>query len=412
MHMKTIEQNVRDRFLAYCKIDTQSQANNGKTPSTIGQFDLASLLYEELKSIGASDVFYDRKNCLVYAKVPGNSKDDHPFGLIAHLDTATEASGKNVKPWVLENYDGKKVCLNKEKGIFMSPKDFPALENYLGQDLVFTDGTTLLGGDDKASIAAIMVFAEYLLSHPEIIHPTICIAFTPDEEVGGLAKDLDLNRFGAPYAYTLDGDHLGYYSYETFNAEEAQIHINGVIVHPGTAKNIMKNAVTIAGEILDALPKLERPEHTEGREGFYHPLTIEGGTGSADLRILIRDFEEDGFQKRKDFLLNLVAKINQVHGENTATIQFANGYRSMKKAVMKYPFLVKNLVEAIQKAGVTPVELPFRGGTDGSALSNRGLPCPNLSAGYENAHGPYEFVSIQSMAKNVEILIQLANLFA
>ncbi|MBP5216592.1 MAG: peptidase T, partial [Bacilli bacterium] len=332
-------------------------------------------------------------------------------GLIAHLDTATEASGKNVKPWVLENYDGGAVILNKEKGIRMSPEEFPALKPYVGQDLVFTDGTTLLGVDDKASIASIMVFAEYLFSHPEIIHPTICIAFTPDEEVGGLAKDLDLNRFGAPYAYTLDGDHLGYYSYETFNAEEAQIHINGIIVHPGTAKNIMKNAVTIAGEILDALPKQERPEHTEGREGFYHPLTIEGGTGSADLRILIRDFEEDGFQKRKDFLLDLVAKTNRVHGENTATIQFANGYRSMKKAVMEYPFLVENLVEAIQKAGVTPVELPFRGGTDGSALSNRGLPCPNLSAGYENAHGPYEFVSIQSMAKNVEILIALAKAF-
>lgn len=294
----------------------------------------------------------------------------------------------------------------------MTPEEFPALKDYVGQDLVFTDGTTLLGGDDKASIAAIMCFAEYLIGHPEISHPTICIAFTPDEEVGGLAKDLDFARFGAPYAYTLDGDHLGYYSYETFNATEAQIKIHGVIVHPGTAKNIMKNALTIAGKILSALPKDERPEHTEGREGFYHPHEMAGGVGEANLRILIRDFDEDGFETKRNFLLSLVEKTNEKYGQGTASISFANGYRSMKKPVMQYPFLVENLVKAIQAAGVTPVELPFRGGTDGSALSNRGLPCPNLSAGYENAHGPYEFVSIQSMAKNVEILIALAKTFA
>ncbi|MBO4540435.1 MAG: peptidase T [Bacilli bacterium] len=410
--MESFLENVERRFLTYVKIDTQSIANSGKTPSTQGQFDLARLLFGELKELGASDLFLDEANCLVYAKIPGNSTPDKPFGLIAHLDTATEASGKNVKPWVLKNYDGGTVLLNERKGIRMSPEEFPALKNYLGQDLVFTDGTTLLGGDDKASIAAIMCFAEYLLAHPEIPHPTVCIAFTPDEEVGGLAKDLDFKRFGAPYAYTLDGDHLGYYSYETFHALEAQISIEGVVVHPGTTKGIMKNAVTIAGEILAALPKKERPEYTEGREGFYHPLEIHAENGKASFRILIRDFEEEGFEERKEFLIRLIEETNRQYGEGTATIAFANGYRSMKKSVMEHPFLIENLVKAIQEAGVVPVEYPFRGGTDGSALSARGLPCPNLSAGYENAHGPYEFVSIQSMAKNVEILIALAKDFS
>ncbi len=410
--MSQFEHQVKERFLRYVKIDTQSKANVKRTPSTAKQLDLAKLLYEELAQMKAKWLHLDEKHCLVYAKIPGNLKQDMPFGLIAHLDTAPDASGTDVKPWIYEKYDGNAVILNEKLGIKMSPASFPILKQYIGQDLVFTDGTTLLGGDDKASIAAIMTFAEYLLAHPKAPHPTICLAFTPDEEVGGLAKDLDLKRFGAPYAYTLDGDHLGYYSYETFNASEAQIEINGLLVHTGTAKGLMKNAVAIGNQIIAGLPAKERPEYTSKRQGFFHPFVFEGDVSHAYLRILIRDFEEKGFARRENLIKELVRKANDEYGKGTVTLNFANGYRSMKNAVMGYPFLIEGLVAAIARAGVKPVELPFRGGTDGSALSNRGLPCPNLSAGYENAHGPYEFVSIQSMAKNVEILLALAKEFA
>ena len=402
---------VRDRFIKYVKINTESIANSNETPSTMGQFDLARVLYDELIEMGASEAYLDEKCCVVYGTIP-KTEEGRTFGLIAHVDTAPDAPGKDVKPWVLKNYDGKDVVLNKEKNIVLETSVFPNILKYIGEDIVFTDGTTLLGGDDKASIASIMTMANYLLHHKEIKHPEIRIAFTPDEEVGGLAKDLDFNRFGAKIAYTLDGDYLGYYSYETFNAIEAQLTIKGVSVHTATAKGKMKNAVQIGVEFINSLPASERPEKTEGREGFFHPHVFNGTVENAFVRCLIRDFDSDSFENRKQVIKDIVEKLNNKYGEGTVSLEFKMGYRSMKDAVEKEPYMVPNLVEAIKKAGITPVELAFRGGTDGSSLSNRGLPTPNLSAGYENAHSRFEFVPIINMEKNVEILINLAEIYA
>ena len=397
-------------MIRYAKVDTQSVANNGKTPSSIKQFDLARMLFNELNDINASDVYLDETNCVVYARIPANTPNVKAFGLITHMDTATEASGTNVKPWVFENYQGQDITLNKELGIVMKFKDYPNLTNYIGEDIIFTDGTTLLGGDDKAGISAVMTMAEYLIKNPEILHGEIDLAFTPDEEVGGLARNLDFKRFNAKVAYTLDGDHKGYYSFETFNALEAMIHFNGLSVHTGTAKGIMKNAVRMSYELLNKLP-LERPENTSDREGFFHPLFIEGNTEKAYLRILIRDFDSNKFNERIELIKSLVEETNNEYGPNSATVEFGNGYPNMGEYIKKEPYLVTNLVNAIKKSNVDPVELPFRGGTDGAALSKRGLPCPSLSSGYENAHGRFEYVPIGNMEKNVEILLNLVEIF-
>lgn len=406
--MGNFYEKVKERLIRYVKIFSESKANTNQTPSTLCQYDLAKILEAELKEIGASNVWLDMDHCIVYATIPSNIKEDViSVGLIAHMDTAPDVTGKNVKPWVLDNYQGDDVILNKELNIVMSCKEFPNLKKYIGQDIVFTDGTTLLGGDDKAAISEIMTMAEYLINNPQIKHGPIQIAFTPDEEVGGLAKDLDFKRFGADIAYTVDGDYVGYYSDETFNATEAQLFITGKNVHPGTAKGIMKNAVEIAVEFINMLPLHDRPYLTKGREGFYHPHVFEGIVEKAKVFTLIRDHDYDNFEKRKDFIKECVDKLNKKYGEGTVLLQFANGYYSMKKVVDKYPFMIEKLVEAIKESRVDPVHLPFRGGTDGSAISNRGLPCPNISAGYENGHSRYEFVPIQSMEKITEILINL-----
>ena len=291
----------------------------------------------------------------------------------------------------------------------MSPLEYPNLNKYIGQDLILTNGTTLLGGDDKAGISALVTVAEYLINNKDIKHGEINLAFTPDEEVGGLAKDLDLERFKSKVAYTIDGDHLGYYSYEPFNALEAMINIYGISVHTGTAKDIMKNALTIASDLLNKIPN-ERPENTEGKEGFFHPLYLEGNCEKSYLRILIRDFDIDKFNERKDLINNLVDNINKQYG-NIASLNLGNGYPNMHQYIKDYPYLVSNLKEAIKDANIAPIELPFRGGTDGTALSQRALPCPNLSAGYENAHNRFEYVPIINMEKNVEILLNLANIY-
>ncbi|MCR5786766.1 MAG: peptidase T [Acholeplasmatales bacterium] len=402
---------VSERLIRYAKINTQSKANTGLDVSTKCQFDLAYELYNELKRINASNVYLDEKSCIVYANILANTSAKG-FGLITHMDTAPDASGENVMPWILKNYDGKDVLLNKEKNIIISPKDFPNLLNYIGSDIIFTDGTTLLGGDDKAGIAAVMTFAEYIINHDEIKHGLISIAFTPDEEVGGLAKNLDFKRFNVPVAYTLDGDHKGYYSFETFNALEAQIKIKGLSVHTGTAKGIMKNAITIATDIMSKIPLNERPENTCEREGFYHPVLFEGTCEEAYLRILIRDFDKDLFNKKKEFIECLINNANKKYNDTIATITWSNGYPNMGEYTTKVKGLVKNLIEAIKASNITPIELPFRGGTDGSSLSSRGLPCPNLSAGYENAHGRFEYVPIDNMEDNVRILIELAKIYA
>ncbi len=402
-------EEVRDRLLAYARVGTQSARFSGAWPTTACQFDLARILYKELLEMGASDVYLDEKACLVYAKIPGTGKgkDAAPLGLIAHMDTAPDAPGAPVRPWVLKDYDGGDIVLNEEKGIVMKAEDYPNLASYLGQDLVLTDGTTLLGGDDKASIAAMMTLASFYCSHPEISHCPVCLAFTPDEEVGGLARDLDFERFGAPCAYTLDGDHLGWYMDETFNAAEAHVKIRGRSVHTGTAKGIMVNAVDIASDFMGRLPREEKPQYTEGTEGFFHMISCRALCEEADLDLIIRDFDAAAFEKRKDLLRSIAASLNETFGEGTVTLTICDEYRNMKEVLDLHPRLVEDLKEAIRAAGLTPVREPFRGGTDGSALCFRGLPCPNLSAGYENAHGRFEYVPIQSMEKNVEILLHL-----
>lgn len=402
---------VKERLLRYSQIDTTSAADLSHTPTTAKQFDLAYLLKDELQSIGVPDVYLDEEKCVVYGRIPASCVNVRPVGFIAHMDTSPEADGA-CHPWVLENYDGGDIVLNSEKNIVMSPESFPNLKNYIGQDLVLTDGTTLLGGDDKAAIAEIMTFAQYMISHPEIRHGQISIAFTPDEEVGGLARDLDFERFGSSEAYTIDGDHLGHYEDETFNGSEAVIEIQGRSVHTGTAKGIMKNAVEIGRAFINALPEDEKPEFTEKREGFFHIVSFQGTCEHAVIKLIVRDFDADSFQAKENFLIKTAENLNRKYKEDLVHISITEQYRNPKEKVDAFPFLIRNLIRAIRESGIEPVDEPFRGGTDGASLSWRGLPCPNLSAGYENAHGRFEYVPIQSMEHNVEILIRLVQIYA
>ena len=404
-------EQVTERMIRYAKTDTQSSPASGTVPTTMKQFDLAKMLRDELKEIGASDVYLDEEKCVVYGLLPSNTGKGMPIGYIAHMDTAPDASGTDVKPWVLKDYDGGDIVLNKEKNIVMKAADFPNLQMYIGQDLILTDGTTLLGGDDKASIASIMTMAEYYCSNPDIPHGDIAIAFTPDEEVGGLARDLDLERFGAKIAYTLDGDHLGYYMDETFNASQAYITITGRSVHTGTAKNIMVNASDIAAEIMNSLPKYEKPQYTEGREGFFHIISCHSTCEHAELTLIIRDHDSEIFAQREAYLQKVIDQVNRTY-DNAAVLVIKEQYRSLKEVIDTVPFMIDDLKQAIRDCGIEPKTEAFRGGTDGSALSWRGLPCPNLSAGYENAHGRFEYVPVQSMEKNVHILLRLNEIYA
>lgn len=410
--MTEFYEQVKQRLIQYAKINTESTFHSSTTPTTMHQHDLAKVLYEELQTIGVDSTYYDTENCVVYGFLEANTDSGKAIGFVTHMDTAPDASGENVKPWVLENYDGSDILLNKDKNIVMKVKDFPNLKNYVGQDLILTDGTTLLGGDDKASIVAVMTLLEHLVKHPEIKHNLIAVGFTPDEEVGGLARNLDLERFRTPIAYTLDGDYLGYYEDETFNASMATIEIHGRSVHTGTAKGIMKNAVDIGNAFLNYLPKLEKPQYTEGREGFYHNVSFNGNCEHVTMEIIVRDHDALQFEIRNKTLQTIVAMLNKEYGEDTVTMDLKIQYKNLKEVIDTVPFMIPYLVQAIEKAGVEPKCLAFRGGTDGSALSHRGLPCPNLSAGYENAHGRFEYVPIQSMEKNVEILLNLIDIYA
>ncbi len=404
---------VRDRLIRYAKVDTQSARVSDTVPTTKKQFDLAYMLRDELVAIGAADVWLDEERCVLYACAPATVPAGRgvAFGLVTHMDTAPDAPGAGCKPWVLEGYDGGDILLNEEKGIVMSPRDFPNLKNYVGQDLVLTDGTTLLGGDDKAAIASVMTFAEHLLRHPELPHGRIALAFTPDEEVGGLARDLDLGRFGAKVAYTIDGDYLGYYEDETFNASHATALFRGRSVHTGTAKGILVNAADLAAEFVSLLPSREKPQFTEGREGFFHLVSIRGDVELSQVDLIVRDHDAKIFARREQLLRDVAARMAETYGPERVSLTITPTYRNMKEVIDRYPFLIENLTKAIRLAGLTPQSIAFRGGTDGSALSHRGLPCPNLSAGYENAHGRFEYVPIPSMEKNVEILLHLARLF-
>ena len=401
---------TEERLLRYAAVTTQSKRYEGLWPTTACQRDLARLLYDELLALGV-EAAYDEENCVVYGWLRSNIQGpDAPIALIAHLDTAPDVKGWDVKPWVLRNYDGGDILLNEAEGIVMRAADYPNLAQYVGQDLVLTDGTTLLGGDDKASIAALMTLAEYYVRHPEAEHYTVCLAFTPDEEVGGLAKDLDLDRLGAKFAYTLDGDHLGWYQDQTFHAVAARVTITGRGVHPATAKGIMVNACDIAGELLTRLPKQQKPQYTAGTDGFFYVNSVQAECEKAEIHMILRDFDRGLIEAKQRLLLEIARGLEAEYGEGRVRVEFEEQYRNMGEIVGQYPFLIDNLRAAIRAAGLEPRSEPFRGGTDGSALSFRGLPCPNLSAGYENAHGRFEFVPVPSMAKNVEILIHLCRM--
>ena len=411
---REIYQQTAERLMRYARVDTQSQPYSGKWPTTDKQRNLAILLQDELAAIGVPYVRFDEENCVLYAAIPSNLSpgEGTAVAFITHMDTAPDASGTDVKPWILENYDGGDIVLNQEKSIVMKAADYANLRQYIGQDLILTDGTTLLGGDDKASIAAVMTLAAWYSAHPEEPHAAIDLVFTPDEEVGGLAKDVDLSSLTAKVAYTLDGDHLGWYEDETFYASEAKLTMEGRSVHTGTAKGIMINAADIAGEFLAMLPPREKPQYTAGIEGFYHVISCSAACEHAEVRLIIRDFDKDGFRAREDHLRKCAERLAETYGKDRVALTIHHQYSNMKEVLQQVPWLAQTLCQAIRDSGLEPVCEPFRGGTDGAALTFRGLPCPNLSAGYENAHGRFEYVPIQSMVRNVEILRRLCAAFA
>ncbi len=402
---KTIE-----NFLQYVRIDTQSDDFCENTPSTENQHVLAGLLADQLTGMGAEDVVYDRDHCYVYAAVPASEGCENApvLGFIAHMDTAPGVSGAGVKPRIIENYDGGDIVLNEEKGIVLRTEDFPEIEKYKGQDLIVTDGTTLLGADDKAGVAQIMAMAEYLLTHPEAKHGRIRIAFTPDEEVGRGTDHFDIKLFGADYAFTVDGGELGELENETFNAAGGILEVNGRNVHTGSAKGRMINSILIAQEFHNMLPVFQNPMYTEGYEGFFHLDSIKGDVEHTVAQYIIRDHDKNFFAQKKEMFLRCADFLNQKYGEGTASVRIQDSYYNMKEVLKPHAHLVENACEAMRELGIEPVITPIRGGTDGARLSYMGLPCPNLCTGGANFHSRYEYACVQSMNKVTELLIKLA----
>ena len=400
---------VEERFLDYVAYDTASDGESCQVPSTAKQKILGKRLAEEMEKLGLKEVEMDEFG-YVYGFLPGSGewKEEPALGLIAHMDTSPAASGANVKPSVVL-YRGGDIPLG-ESGISLKPEVFPFLKDYVGQRLIVTDGTTLLGADDKAGIAEILAACEYFTEHPEISHRGIAVCFTPDEEIGRGPDHFNLERFQAPVAYTVDGGKIGELDLENFNAATAAVTIRGVNIHSGYAKNKMKNAVLIAHQLISMLPPAEAPAHTEGYEGFFHVSKVTANEAEAAIEIGLRDFEKADFEKRKAFLRRTVEYLNQVWGEGTVSLSIRDLYYNMKEKLLPHMELIDNAIAAMEKNGVTPKMLPSRGGTDGAKLSYMGLPCPNLSTGCSNAHGVLEFVSIESMEKMVNVLIDLARM--
>ncbi len=403
--------NIVDRFLSYVKFDTQSDELTNLTPSTPGQMIFAEHLKEELEAMGLSEISLDENGYLM-ATLPANTDDNVPVvGFIAHLDTSPDMSGRHVSPRIVQSYDGADIVLNAEKGIVLSPAEFPELLNYKGQDLIVTDGNTLLGADDKAGIAEIISAIDYLKAHPEIKHGKIRIAFNPDEEIGQGAHKFDVERFGADWAYTMDGGEIGELEYENFNAAVARVTFEGRNVHPGYAKHKMINSMRIANQFVIMLPRWETPEHTEGYEGFYHLVSMEGTVEKTVLTYIIRDHDRDRFERRKKELEHLARKINHEF-PGCCSIEIKDQYYNMREKVEPVMYIVEIAEEAMRRAGVTPKVQPIRGGTDGAQLSFKGLPCPNIFAGGLNFHGRYEFVPIPSMEKAADVIVEIARLVA
>jgi tripeptide aminopeptidase len=396
----------------YVTVDTESDPNSPTCPSTKKQWDLAHKLVDELKAIGLSDVTIDA-HAYIMATLPSNVDHEVPtIGFISHFDTTPDFTGANVKPQIVPNYDGKDIVLNKEKNIVLSPDYFEDLLLYKGQTLITTDGTTLLGADDKAGITEIVTAMEYLINHPEIKHGTIRIGFTPDEEIGRGAHKFDVEKFGADWAYTMDGSQIGELEYENFNAAGAKITVHGKIVHPGYAKGKMINSMLIANEFLAALPSLEIPQETTGYEGFYHLHHLQGSVEETTMQYIIRDHDKQLFEDRKKFMLSIADRINKKYGASTVSIEISDQYYNMKEKVTPVMHIVAIAEAAMKSLGINPLIKPIRGGTDGSQLSYMGLPCPNIFAGGHNFHGPYEYVPVESMQKAVEVIVKIAELTA
>ncbi|WP_131503560.1 peptidase T [Exiguobacterium sp. s166] len=400
------------RLTTYAKIDTQSDYASTTVPTTDGQWTLARLLVDELKEIGMSDVTVD-ENGYVMATLPANTDADIPtIGFLAHLDTATDFTGTNVNPQIVEGYDGEDLVLNPTIPVILSPKDFPALKNYVGHTLMTTDGTTLLGADNKAGIAEIMTAMHHLLTHPEIKHGRIRVAFTPDEEIGRGPHHFDVAAFDAKFAYTVDGGPLGELEYESFNAAAAEIVFHGTNVHPGTAKDKMVNSQKHAMAFQNRLPGDEAPEFTDGFEGFYHLISFEGSVEKTTAQYIIRDFDRTKFEARKHFLTALVEEWNKKYGAGSVEIKLNDQYYNMREKIEPHMEIVDIAHAAMESRGITPIIKPIRGGTDGSQLSYMGLPTPNIFTGGENYHGKFEFISVDNMVKATEVVVAIAERFA
>jgi len=406
------KQHIIDRFVRYVTVDTESDPNSQTTPSSKNQWDLANALAQELKDIGMSEVHIDEL-AYIMATLPSNVDHQVPtIGFISHFDTSPDFTGANVKPRVIENYDGKDIVLNKEQNIVLSPKDFDDLLLYIGNTLIVTDGTTLLGADDKAGITEIISAMEYLINHPEIKHGTIKVGFTPDEEIGRGAHKFDVAKFGADWAYTMDGSQIGELEFENFNAAGATVTINGKMVHPGYAKGKMVNSMYLAQQFIQALPAEETPEKTEGRDGFYHLHHFAGDVEQTQLHYIIRDHDRDRFEERKALMHQIAEDINKDLGIARLAVEIKDQYFNMREKIEPMMHIVDLAQEAMEKAGITPIIKPIRGGTDGSQLSFMGLPCPNIFAGGHNFHGRFEYVPVESMIKATEVIVNIVTLAA
>lgn len=402
--------NTIQNFLKYIKVDTCSDENSTTTPSTAKQHELAEMLAQELEQMGATEITYDREHCYVYASVPASEGCESApvLGFLAHMDTSPAVSGTNVNARIVENYDGGDIVLNEQLGVVLKIKDFPEMCRYQGDDLIVTDGTTLLGADDKAGIAEIMAMARYFLEHPEAKHGKLRLAFTPDEEIGCGTDYFDLKLFGAQYAYTVDGGPLGELEYENFNAAGAKLHIQGRSVHPGAAKGKMVNAVLVAQEFQGMLPVFQNPMYTEGYEGFYHLNGLWGTVEEATADYIIRDHDRALFEEKKALFLSIAAFLNEKYGDGTVVVEMKDSYYNMKEILEQHMHLVENAEASMEELGIEPVVIPIRGGTDGSRLSYMGLPCPNLCTGAGNGHGKYEYCCVQHMEQITELLVKIA----
>lgn len=402
-------EKVIELFLEYVQIDTESAEESMTMPSTMKQHDLAALLEKQLQEMGAEEIEYDKEHCYVYASIPATAgcEDAPVIGFIAHMDTSPAVTGAGVKPRIIENYDGRDIVLNEEKQVVMRVADFPELASCQGKRLIVTDGTTLLGADDKAGVAEIMAMTSWLLQHPEIAHGKVRIGFTPDEEVGAGADHFNVELFGADYAYTVDGGPLGEMEFENFNAAGAKVSVHGRSVHPGSAKDKMRNAILMAQEFQSMLPVAENPMYTCGYEGFYHLDTLHGNVEEAVAEYIIRDHDRVKFEKKKEHFLRIAGYLNEKYGAGTFEIDMKDSYYNMREVIEKNMFIIEQAKEAMAQLDVEPIVSPIRGGTDGARLSFMGLPCPNLCTGGRNAHGKYEYACIDDMETIVKLLVRI-----